>query len=66
MIDNVIRHDLTPPPAAPPIVRELLAGPLSAADSGSLFDRSVPGSLRKWGQARFFEDDKEDNGKIEP
>ncbi|HSB48285.1 MAG TPA: hypothetical protein VLD15_02085 [Burkholderiales bacterium] len=48
VIDNVIRHDLTPPPASPPIVRELLAGPLAAADAATLFDRSVPGALRAW------------------
>jgi hypothetical protein len=48
VIDNVIRHDLTPPPAAPPLVRELLAGPLAAADAAALFDRSVPGALRGW------------------
>ena len=48
VIDNVIRHDLTPPPASPPIVRELLAGPLAAADAATLFDRSVPGALRRW------------------
>jgi hypothetical protein len=46
VIDNVIRHDGTPPPAAPPIVRELLAEPLAAADAASLFDRAVPGALR--------------------
>ena len=48
VIDNIIRHDTAPPPAAPPMVRELLAGPLAAADAGSLFDRAVPGSLRRF------------------
>jgi len=48
VIDNIIRHDTAPPPAAAPMVRELLAGPLAAADTGSLFDRAVPGSLRRF------------------
>jgi len=48
VIDNVIRHDLTPPPAAPPIVRELLADPMAAADAATLFDRGVAGALRRW------------------
>ncbi len=48
VIDNVIRHDGKPPPAAPPIVRELLAEPLAAADAASLFDRAVPGALRRF------------------
>jgi hypothetical protein len=48
VIDNVIRHDLTPPPAAPPIVRELLADPLAAAEAETLFIRAVPGALRRF------------------
>jgi len=48
VIDNIIRHDTAPPPAAPPMVRELLAGPLAAADARSLFDRAVPGALRRF------------------
>ncbi|HSD99182.1 MAG TPA: hypothetical protein VLB72_00435 [Burkholderiales bacterium] len=48
VIDNVIRHDGKPPPAAPPIVRDLLTEPLAAADAASLFDRAVPGSLRRF------------------
>ena len=30
------------------MVRELLADPLAAADAGSLFDRAVPGALRRF------------------
>ncbi len=47
VIDNVIRHATAPPPSAPPIVRELLAGPLAAADAQTLFYRTVPGTLRR-------------------
>jgi len=32
VIDNVVRHEGPPPPAAPPLVRELLADPLRAID----------------------------------
>lgn len=47
-MDNLIRHGTaTPPPAAPPLVRELLAGPLAAADAATLFYRAVPGALRR-------------------
>jgi hypothetical protein len=48
VIDNIIRHDTAAPPAAPPMVRELLAGPLAAADAATLFDRAVPGALRRF------------------
>jgi hypothetical protein len=48
VIDNIIRHDGASPPAAPPMVRELLAGPLAAADAATLFDRAVPGALRRF------------------
>ena len=47
VIDNVIRHAPPPPPTALPIVRELLAGPLAAADAETLFYRTVPGNLRR-------------------
>jgi hypothetical protein len=48
VIDNIIRHDATPaPPYAPPVVRELLANPLAAADAQTLFYRAVPGTLRR-------------------
>jgi hypothetical protein len=47
VIDNVIRHAAAPPPTAPPIVRELLAAPLAAADAQTLFYRTVPGTLRR-------------------
>jgi len=55
VIDNVLRHDGKPPPAAPPIVRELLAEPLAAADAASLFDRTVPGALQDWGRGPVFQ-----------
>jgi hypothetical protein len=48
VIDNVIRHSTVPPPAAPPMVRELLAEPLAAADAATLFDRAVPEALRRF------------------
>jgi hypothetical protein len=48
VIDNVLRHDLVPPAAAPLVVREALASPLAAADASVLFDRAVPGALRRW------------------
>lgn len=49
VIDNVTRHDGRPLPAgAPPLVRELLAGPLAAADAEALFYRAVPGTLRRF------------------
>jgi hypothetical protein len=47
VIDNVVRHGSAPPPLAPPIVRELLASPLAAADAKTLFYRAVPGTLRR-------------------
>ncbi len=48
VIDNVIRHDTAPaPPDSPPVVRELLARPLAAADVQTLFYRAVPGALRR-------------------
>ena len=47
VIDNVLRHAEPAPPAAPPIVRELLAGPLAAASAETLFYRTVPGNLRR-------------------
>jgi hypothetical protein len=47
VIDNIIRHAAAPPPAALPIVRELLADPLAAADAQTLFYRTVPGNLRR-------------------
>lgn len=55
VIENIIRHDTAPPPAAPPMVRELLAGPLAAADAATLFDRAVPGALRRFVDEVFVE-----------
>ena len=61
VIDNVIRHDGKPPPAAPPIVRELLANPLAAADAASLFDRA----MGEWGRSPVFHQvqDRGETGK---
>ena len=48
VIDNILRHEAAaPPPFAPPIVRELLARPLAAANAAALFDRAVPTELRR-------------------
>ena len=46
VIDNLVAHNSpVPPPFAPALVREILAHPLKATDTQSLFDRAVPGSL---------------------
>lgn len=45
LIDNLVRHEPGPPPAAPALVRELFAKPLAAADAASLFRRAVPAEL---------------------
>ena len=45
IIDNVVRHEAPAPRAAPPVVRELLARPLDAADAAAFFDRAVNKSL---------------------
>lgn len=48
VIDNVVRYEPLPvPPAAPPLVRELLAQPVAAANAEALFYRAVPGALRR-------------------
>jgi hypothetical protein len=47
VIDNIIRHEAPPPPAAPPLVRELLGHPLAAADAATIFNRIVPASLQR-------------------
>ncbi len=47
VIDNTLRHEAPAPPAAPPLVRELLARPLQAAHAADLFDRAVPVALRQ-------------------
>src|SRR5258708_11638254 len=49
VIDNVVRHEGPPPPAAPPLVRELLADPLRAIDAAALFRRLVPSALAQFG-----------------
>jgi len=50
VIDNIL-GTANPPPAAPPLVRELLKEPLAAVDAAALFDRSVPEVLRRLGDA---------------
>ena len=45
IIDNVVRHEAPPPRAAPPVVRELLARPLDAADAAGLFQKTVDKKL---------------------
>jgi hypothetical protein len=45
VVDNVLRHGSPAPPLAPPLVLELLAKPLAAADAGRIFRASVPASL---------------------
>ncbi|MGH6628902.1 MAG: hypothetical protein ACREB3_04135, partial [Burkholderiales bacterium] len=47
VIDNFLRHEGPAPPWSPPIVRELLARPLAAADAAAFFERSVPAELRE-------------------
>lgn len=47
VIDNTIRHEAPPPPAAPPLVRDLLRQPLRATQAAALFDRAVPAALRR-------------------
>src|SRR5687768_1428418 len=45
--DNLLRHEIAAPTAAPALVRELLARPLAAADAAAIFERSVPAALRE-------------------
>jgi len=52
VIDNVIHHEGPPPRAVPPLVRELLARPLAAADAAALFERAVPSGLRRLARLR--------------
>jgi hypothetical protein len=48
VIDNILRHEAAvASPFAPPVVRELLARPLAAANAAALFDRAVPAALRR-------------------
>src|SRR5688572_12126970 len=42
VMDNLIRHGPPPPRATAPLVLELLARPLAAADAETLFGRTVP------------------------
>jgi len=46
LIDNVLTHEFTIPPLAPPVVLDLLRNPLAAVDAATLFDRSIPAELR--------------------
>ena len=52
VIDNVILHEGPLPRAVPPLVRELLARPLAAADAAALFERAVPSGLRHLARLR--------------
>jgi hypothetical protein len=45
VVGNVLRHEAPPPPATPPLVVELLADPLAAADAAAIFRRAVPTEL---------------------
>jgi hypothetical protein len=45
VIDNLLAHGPPSPPAASPLVRELLARPVAAADAERLFRDSVPSAL---------------------
>ena len=47
VIENVLRHGTTPPPAAPPLVREWLGKPLAAANAITMFDHFVPAALQR-------------------
>ena len=53
LIDNLVRHEPGPPPAAPALVRELFAKPLAAADAASLFRRAVPAELLAFDGGKF-------------
>ena len=46
VIDNLLAHGPPAPPATPPLVHELLARPLDAADAARIFRTAVPDSLR--------------------
>lgn len=50
VIDNVLAHEGAPPPS-PPLVRALLARPLTAMEAGRMFDRSVPAALVRLARA---------------
>ena len=45
VIHNTLAHGPPAPPAAPPVVLELLARPLGAADAAAIFRRHVPAVL---------------------
>src|SRR4051812_38126759 len=45
LVDNMLRHEPGPPPAAPRLVRALLAQPLAAADAEAIFRHAVPAEL---------------------
>lgn len=45
VIDNLLEHGSSAPPATPRLVRELLARPLDAADAARIFREAVPPSL---------------------
>jgi hypothetical protein len=47
VMDNMLKHEAPSASHAPPLVFELLARPLVAADAAALFERSVPAELRR-------------------
>ncbi len=57
VIDNTSRHE-APRPAAPALVSDLLAQPLRATRAAALFDRALPGSLRRLVEAARAEPER--------
>lgn len=53
VIDNLLRYGPQPPPAAPPLVLELLARPLDALDASRIFDAAVPTALASTDRKRL-------------
>jgi hypothetical protein len=49
VVDNLVRHGPPAPRAAPPLVLDLLASPLDAADAETTFRKAVPASLAALG-----------------
>lgn len=47
VIDNLLRHEQSAPPLAPPLMRELLTHPPAAVDAAAIFARAVPTALTR-------------------